>query len=485
VAVAAFYSRRVWSLLVALTAGFGGACGAADQVEGTAIVLSPQARSNLGLTVKKLMPTTYWRVIELPGVVVDRPGVSDRGVTTPIAGTIVAVHAFPGTTVPPLAPLFTIRLVSDSVHKSQLELFKATREIQIAERQRKRLEELAQSGALAQTRIFDIENQLDRMQATVEAYRQDLAARGLSIESIDAAAAGQFVTEIIVRSPAEAVFAATPGATDTALAAAQTEKQAFAFEVHSLDVELGQHVEAGTVLMHLADHRCLVVEGRGFKDDMPLVQNAARQALGIELDTDEPEGTNWPAFHEKLPIDHISNTVDPVTRTFSFFINLENQWQTYRQASGIKTDDLRASTNETTPSDAADNPVSSAATRVLWRFRPGSRVRLRVAAQRLDNVFVVPREAVVFDGPRAFVFRQTSAFVYRNAAALFERIEVSVVHEDRLNFVLSHNESLTLGGPFAQSAAASLERIRKSDRNQGVSAGTHVHADGTLHEAHK
>ena len=134
------------------------------------------------------------------------------------------------------------------------------------------------------------------MQATVEAYRQDLAARGLSIESIDASAAGQVVTEIIVRSPAEAVFAATPGATDTALAAAQTEKQAFAFEVHSLDVELGQHVEAGTVLMHLADHRCLVVEGRGFKDDMPLVQNAARQALGIELDTDEPEGTNWPAF---------------------------------------------------------------------------------------------------------------------------------------------------------------------------------------------
>ena len=122
---------------------------------------------------------------------------------------------------------------------------------------------------------------------------------------------------------------------------------------------------------------------------------------------------------------------------------------------------------------------------MLWRFRPGSRVRLRVAAQRLDNVFVVPREAVVFDGPRAFVFRQTSAFVYRNAAALFERIEVSVVHEDWLTFVLSHNESLTLGGPFAQSAAASLERIRKSDRNQGVSAGTHVHADGTLHEAHK
>lgn len=44
--------------------------------------------------------------------------------------------------------------------------------------------------ALAQSRIYEIENQLDRLQATVEAYSQDLVARGLSRENIDSAARG-------------------------------------------------------------------------------------------------------------------------------------------------------------------------------------------------------------------------------------------------------------------------------------------------------
>ncbi len=118
------------------------------------VKLSPQARKNLGLIAKPLQPTTYWRVIELPGVVVDRPGISDRGVVTPITGTITQIHAFPGATVAPNGPLFTIRLVSESLHASQLELYKATREIEIAQRQRKRLADLAQSGALAQSRII-------------------------------------------------------------------------------------------------------------------------------------------------------------------------------------------------------------------------------------------------------------------------------------------------------------------------------------------
>src|SRR5688572_23565722 len=131
------------------------------------IKLSAQARKNLGLVTKPLEATTYWRVIDLPGVVVDRPGVSDRGVVAPIAGTVTQIHAFPGVTVVPNAPLFTLRLVSESLHASQLELFKATREIEIAERQRKRLAEVAQSGAVARTRVIDIENQIDRMQATV------------------------------------------------------------------------------------------------------------------------------------------------------------------------------------------------------------------------------------------------------------------------------------------------------------------------------
>ena len=417
------------------------------------VLLTPQARRNIGLETKALVTATAWKVIELPGVVVDRPGVSDRGVTAPIAGTIVKVQAFPGTTVAPEAALFTIRLVSDSVHKSQLELFKATKEIEIAQRQRRRLDELALAGAVPQARLYEIENQLDRMQATVEAYRQDLVARGLSIASIDAAAAGEFVTEIVVRAPADQSLAdATAHA-----AGAGAENVPFAYEVHSLDVELGQHVEAGTVLMHLADHRTLLIEGRGFKDDMPMVQEAARQGLGIEIDADEPDASTWPAFPGTLPIDHISNTVDPATRTFAFFLALTNQWHTYPQQDE---------------------------TRVLWRFRPGSRLRLRVAADRMDDVFVVPRDAVVREGPRAFVFRQSRDFVLRSQDALFERTEVHIVHEDRLTSVLANDGSLRSGSRIAQSGAAAIDRIWKSQRGESKPSDVHVHADGSLHERH-
>lgn len=410
--------------------------------------LSVQARKNLGLVAKPLQLTTYWRVIELPGVLVDRPGISDRGVVAPIAGTITRIHAFPGSTVMPDAPLFTIRLVSESLHASQLELYKATREIEIAQRQRKRLSDLAQTGALAQSRIIEIDNQIDRTQVTVDAYRQDLQSRGLPQERIDAAASGEFVTEMVLRAPGEEALQTSKDVL-AAEKAQEPEQPPFSFEMQSLNVELGQQVAAGHVLCHLADHRALLIEGHGFEDDMPLVQEAARNGWEIEVEVDAPATDKWPPFSERVKIDHLSNTVDSQTRTFAFFLPLENQWQSYMQ-DGV--------------------------TRVLWRFRPGSRVRLRVPIEKLDNVFVVPQQAVVRDGPEAFVFRQNGE--------LFERRPVHVLYEDRLNAVLASGGAVSPGFYIAQSGAASLNRVMKAQAASGAPSGVHVHADGTVHGAH-
>jgi len=88
--------------------------------------LSVEARKNLGLLTQPAVPTQYYRKIEIPGMVVDRPGVSDRGVVAPLAGVVTKIHAYPGMPVAPKAPLFSLRIVSDSIHSSQLELFKAT-----------------------------------------------------------------------------------------------------------------------------------------------------------------------------------------------------------------------------------------------------------------------------------------------------------------------------------------------------------------------
>src|SRR5215210_7401588 len=45
------------------------------------VKLSPQAQANLKLVVEPLIPEPYTRTILIPGMVVDRPGLSDRGVS--------------------------------------------------------------------------------------------------------------------------------------------------------------------------------------------------------------------------------------------------------------------------------------------------------------------------------------------------------------------------------------------------------------------
>src|SRR5262245_3551582 len=185
-------------------AGWLGVAGPAAKAEGErrpagepkVLKLSPQARKNLGLVVGPVELTTYRRSVEVPGVVVDRPGASDRGVTAPAVGVVTRVHAFPGDTVKPGDRLFTLRLLSEYLQNSQTELFKATREAQMVREQKERLKGVAQSGAIPSAKLIELDNQLRRLSGAALAYRQDLLARGLSPAHLDGVAQGKFVSEI-------------------------------------------------------------------------------------------------------------------------------------------------------------------------------------------------------------------------------------------------------------------------------------------------
>lgn len=403
------------------------------------VELSPAAEANLGLTVAAAEPTGYWRSIDVPGVLVDRPGVSDRGVVAPVAGVVTRIHAYPGDMVAPQAPLFTMRLVSESLHASQLALFQASREIEIAEDQRARLAGAAESGALSQSRIIEIDNQIRRLQVTVQAYRQDLESRGLPADRIDAAAAGQFVTEITVDAPGEQALRVAEVVPATAVAE-PPGRLPFSFEVQSLHVELGQQVQAGQLLSDLADHRVLLIEGRGFPDDMLLIQRAARQGWEVEVEFDQTETSEWPALPTRLPIHHVANTIDPASRTFAFYLSLENPWQAYQQ---------------------------QGETRLLWRFRPGDRLRLHVPIERFEGVFVVPRAAVVREGGEAYVFRREGDG--------FERLAVHVKYEDRRFAVLPGDGAVRPGDRVAQNGAAALNRVLKAQAAGAAPAHDHAH----------
>ena len=414
--------------------------------------LSAPARKNLALVSKPVAWQTYWRTIQVPGVIVDRPGHSDRGITAPAVGVVAKVHAFPGDTVRAGDRLVTLRLISEYLQNTQSELFKATREMQLVQEQHDRLGPSVKSGAIPEARLIEVDNQLRRLTAAVQAYRQDLLTRGLSPAQIDTVAGGKFVSEIEVVAP-------PPLADDKQLVSVQpvtiqpvSVSTAVAngnpvYEVQELKAELGQQVQAGQLICVLANHQSLYIEGHSFKREAPFLERAAKNSWPVHVQFDEDENNGWPPLERTYFIRHLANALDPASRTFDFFLPLANQSRHYEK---------------------------EGRTFLVWRFRPGQHVHLRVPVEEFKEVMVLPAAAVVREGPEAYVFVQNGD--------LFERRSVHVLYEDRLNVVLAKDGGIAPGTYLAQSAAASLNRVLKAQNaSGGLPPGAHFHADGSLH----
>ena len=448
----AFFTRDRWIVLIASRTTPSEAVeeAATPIPEASVLKLSPQARKNLGLVAKAAKPQTYWRTIQVPGAIVDRPGRSDRGVTAPAVGAVVQIHAFPGDTVKPGDRLFTLRLFSEYLQNTQSELFKATRETLLVKEQKVRLADAAKNGAIPESRIVELDNQLRRQSAAIQAYRQDLLTRGITPSQIDGVTEGKFVSTIeVVAPPPVADVKREPEIEQTAFPLVDQPAAGPVYEVQELKVDLGQQVQAGQLLSMLSNHHSLYIEGHAFKQEAPFLERATQNDWPIHVEFAEDDQAHWPSLEQSFQIRHLANSIDPTSRTFDFFIPLTNQSRGYEK---------------------------EGQTFLVWRFRPGQRVRLHVPVEELKDVLVLPSDAVVREGPEAYVFRQNGD--------LFNRIAVHVLYEDRLHVVLANDDSITPGLYLAQNAAASLNRVLKAQAANGERADVHVHADGTVHGAH-
>jgi membrane fusion protein, heavy metal efflux system len=451
IAGAAFFTHDQWMTMLPSSQPDSHVADTPPPVEEPKVLkLSPQARKNLELVAKPARPQTYWRTIQVPGEIVDRPGQSDRGVTSPAVGVVSEVHAFPGDTVRPGDRLFTLRLFSEYLQNTQKQLFSSTKEAQIAQEQLARLSPLADRGGISKTKIIDVENELRRQEAVIQAHRQDLLTRGLNPQQVSRVANGQFVSTVdVVAPPRVKEREKLVSIRQASFQQAKADDDEFAFEVQELNAELGQQVQAGQLLITLANHSSLYLEGHAFKREAPYLEKAAQNGWKISVEFAEDEPGHWPELEQSFEIRYLSNSIDEESRTFDFFIPLTNQSRSYK-----KSDE----------------------TFVVWRFRPGQRVRLHVPVEELTDVLVLPSAAIVREGPEAYVFQQNGD--------LFNRISVQVLHEDRLNIVVANDGSVTPGLYLAQSAAASLNRVLKAQAASGMRADVHVHADGTVHASH-
>jgi membrane fusion protein, heavy metal efflux system len=118
------------------------------------IIVSDQAQKNLGLTAKSLQAEVFWKTVTIQGMVVDRPGFSDREIVAPAVGTVVEFYHVPGDMVHPGDKLFKLKLASESLQQTQSELYKTSENIKLAEARRERLASGGQAIAQAQRRLI-------------------------------------------------------------------------------------------------------------------------------------------------------------------------------------------------------------------------------------------------------------------------------------------------------------------------------------------
>ena len=452
--ISGYFSRAAWLPWVGHSNSTDSAAPAVAVAPEGKIIVGDQAQKNLKLTAKPLKAGVFWKSITVPGMVVDRPGVSDRDVVAPAIGIVSQVHRVPGETVEVGDVLFTLKLMSDALHTTQSDLFKSSQDIKLAQAKLKQL--IAAGEGIARYRLTEVENEIKRLQAAVSSYREQLRHRGLSPSDIDGVAEGRLVSEIPVAVPPLAAgHDRFPLAMASQFESGIERTPEFVFEVEELKVAAGQQVEAGQTLCRLANHQLLAIEGRAFRDEIPLLERSVKEAWPIEVDFQEPAEAQWPPIQQSFTIRHIVNVIDPVTRTFAFHLPLKNQ--------SLNVEGPRGPQH-------------------LWRFRPGQKVWLDVRVEKLDNVFVVPTDAVAREGAEAFVFTQNvNTFERKGVHVLFQdRERVVIANDGSLPTYRKKNEVQTVSA-IVQTAAAQLNRMAKVGTS-GVPKGYHIHADGSLHK---
>ncbi|MBX9681447.1 MAG: hypothetical protein K2X38_22050 [Gemmataceae bacterium] len=392
------------------------------------VKLSPQAQANLRLVVKPIQPQTFLRHLQLPAIIVEGRGRStgDRGVVAPIAGIIQSVSVHAGDIVWPGDVLLSLRINSEALQASQTELYKTAQEVQITEDQRRRLEKLA-GGAVPQARLTELQYQLDRLNATRKAYRADLTVKGLTSDQLEQVESGKFLRDLSVQ--VAGVWEKT-----------ETPNGGPLLEVEDLRVQRGEQVQAGQILATLANHQSLFIEGRGFREDTPLLEKAVAQGWPVLATFLEEKEGAWPTLEQPpLKILYLANAFDPGSQTFPFFVHLPNQYREYSH---------------------------DQKTYRLWRYRPGQRVQLGVQIEAIENVFVLPVGAVAREAAEAYVFRQ-------NGDA-FDRKPVHVVYEDARHVAIANDGSIFPGSYIAHNGAEGLNRALKAQAEGGGGQDAHA-----------
>jgi multidrug efflux pump subunit AcrA (membrane-fusion protein) len=413
----------------------------------------------LKLTMMKAEVGPYVSYFEVPAIVTDWPGRTHVAVTSPLTGVINSIHVSRGEMITSGTLLFTLRLTHQDLVKTQEEFLAALGQLDVEQREIERLESVASSGAIAGKRRLEREYERDLLKARLRAARQSLLLHGLNesqVESIERER--ELVREVKVvaptlhadrslhhdslaplqtrlQSPPEAAGTLpgtagslpTAAGTDARLASlmqpppSHPEHLEAEFLVTELNGSRGEAVNAGQKIAQLSDYSTLLVEGSAFQQDSAALRQAVEKDLAIQAVI--PMGDGRPHIIDGLKIVYLGNEVDRISRALPFYVSLDNETERTQTIDGQ--------------------------TYVSWRYKPGQRMTLRVPDHTLEEAIVVPRSAVVKEGPERYVFVENDDH--------FDRVPVHVLASDALDAAIANDGQLWPGQSIAVNGAHQLQ----------------------------
>lgn len=414
--------------------------------EGTSLELNAQALKNLGLSSDFLKPITlsdYKRTITIPAIVAAKPGRTQIRVSSPLSGVVTHVHAVTGETVTAGTPLFEVRLTYEDLVDTQTQFLKTLSELDVERREIARLEEVTQSGAISAKTLLERKYSRDKTESSLAATREALKLHGLSAAQIATIETERkLLRDLAIVTPDIDSHSKTEEMRLSRLPfrpasfqnkpEAQTGLDSRPLIIEDLKIQKGQGVMSGEMLCSLSDFSQLYIEGQAFEQDAPTVALAAQNGWMIDAIV---QSTTGQELIQGLKLAFVGNSVDPASRTLSFFVELPNQI-------------LRDETN-------VDGQRF-----LTWKFRVGQRLQLQVPVEVWKDQIVLPVDSVVKDGADWYAFQQNGDH--------FDRISVHVKHRDQSSVVIDNDGVLFPGDVVALRAAHQLQMAMKNKSGGGV-----------------
>ena len=374
------------------------------------IKLTAAAWTNIGLTTGIVETSDFTGTKNVPAMVVERPGRSLVHVPAPVTGVVTNVLAVERDLVSPGQPLFELRLTHEDVVTAQTRFLE---HLHHQSTEKKKLQRLIAIGPeiIAGKRITDQQYKYEEETERVNGLRQSLLMHGLTQSQVATIETSrQLLRSVTVAAPS---FADSENNTNSA------------YHLRQLDVSRGAIVEAGHRLAVLADHSLLFVQGQAFEEDVLGLFQAAASETKIKVSPSNSSAATSDSL--ELKIHSVADQVDAVSRTLNFYLLLPN---------------VRI------PQENSDDRFMG------WKYRPGQRMEVSLTTDEVyKNQFVLPTDAVVIDGPNAFVFEQNGDH--------FDRIDVSVLYRDKDSVVVKRDIRL-MGSVIAMTAAFDMHLALKN-----------------------